>query len=247
MAIERVPSEFGQSIFVQGDPMIRFFNNDADSIDVKSDAFRMSLYEDSGLDYPEIQHNLGWSTRKKHLDFLYNFIRKAKPEVVFETGTFEGHGTYAIAAACHANGNGARIFTFDYDGDPIQDESGNVTDEEWTRLRLIRANNLELIKQKFPDCTVQFTDGDTRKVLNGVVSEVGGWDFWYQDSMHYAEGIQQEWEIMENYANDGSIVIFDDVSRRNGFSKWFKKNHRKSWKYKPCRDFEHKQCLAQKI
>lgn len=214
--------------------------------DFRNEPFRLSLYEDSKLDYPVVRHTLGWSTRKKHLDFLYNYVRELKPKIIFETGTFEGHGTFAMCAAAHANNNGAKVFTFDYDGDPIQDESGSVSQDEWLALKEIRANNLALIQERYPNCGLTFTDGDTRQVLPDVALQVGGWDFWYQDSMHYAEGIRQEWDIMAPYANAQSLVIFDDVSRRNGFSRWFKSTQTPRWKFKPCRDFGHKQCLAQR-
>lgn len=213
---------------------------------LEKDADRMVLYKESSLVYPKMQHDLGWATRKRHLDFLYNLVALKKSVIIFETGTFEAHGTFAMAAACHENNNGARIFTFDYDGDPIQDETGAVSDQEWAVLRDIRAENLKLIGERFPNCSVEFINGDTRKVLEGEISKIGGWDFWYQDSMHYAEGIRQEWEIMQPYANSEAVVIFDDVSRRNPFSKWFKKAHGREWSYRAFRDFDHKQCIAQK-
>jgi predicted O-methyltransferase YrrM len=212
-----------------------------------STAFRMGLYDESELTYPEAQHQLGWSTRRKHLDFLYNLIKWKQPKVIVETGTFEGHGTFALAAAAHENNNNAKIFTFDYDGDPVQDSDGNVTDAEWLELRKIRKHNLEIIEKRFPGCLVQFTDGDTRKVLSGVISKNDKWDFWYQDSMHYAEGIRQEWDIMAPFSADGAMIIFDDISKKNNFSKWFAKDLRGEWDIDCYRDFDHRQCIAQHL
>ena len=215
--------------------------------DIRDEAFIQSLYRETQLNYPSVKHSLGWSTQKKHLDFLHNFVSALKPKVIFETGTFEGHGTYAMAAAAHANDNGAQIFTIDYDGDPVQDVKGTVTEDEWLALRSIREKHLEIIANNFPGCRVNFVEGDSREVLPGLLKTIDQWDFWYQDSMHFAEGVQQEWEIMEAKAATTATIIFDDISKKNAFSRWFKKKYKKAWHYTPRRDFDHKQCLAQKI
>jgi len=93
---------------------------------------------------------------------------------------------------------------------------------------------------------VTFVEGDSREVLPVVLDTIDQWDFWYQDSMHFAEGIQQEWEIMEAKAAVNATIIFDDISKKNRFSRWFKANYKRSWRFAPRRDFGHKQCLAQK-
>jgi hypothetical protein len=174
-------------------------------------------------------------------------VQALKPKVIFETGTFEGHGTYAMAAAAHANRNEAQIFTIDYDGDPVQDQKGTVTQEEWLQLRRIREKHLEMMANDFPGCRVVFVEGDSRKVLPGLLETIDHWDFWYQDSMHFAEGVRQEWDIMEAQAAEKATIVFDDISKKNAFSRWFKKTYKKTWNYSPRRDFGHKQCLAQKI
>ena len=214
--------------------------------DIRAERFIQSLYSETHVDYPSVKHSLDWSTKRRHLDFLHNFVNALKPKVIIETGTFEGHGTYAMAAAAHANDNHARIFTIDYDGDPIQDAKGSVSQEQWLALKHIRQSHLETIKNKFPNCMVTFVEGDSREVLPVLLDTIDQWDFWYQDSMHFAEGIQQEWEIMEAKAAVNATIIFDDISKKNRFSRWFKANYKRSWRFAPRRDFGHKQCLAQK-
>ena len=215
--------------------------------DLRSDKFIKGLYRESGIDYPPSQHRLGWSTKKLHLDFLHHMVLALKPKYIVETGTFEGHGTYAIAAAAHKNNNGAKIFTVDYDGDPLQDVSGAVSMEEWIALREIRAANIATVQASFSQCSVEFIDGDSRKVLPQVLERIPQWDFWYQDSMHYYEGIREEWEIMESKAAGNASVIFDDIWKRNGFSNYFRQKYAGNWSYVPRRDFGHKQCLAQRL
>jgi len=170
-----------------------------------------------------------------------------KPGTIIETGTFEGHGTFAMAAAASENNNGAVIYTIDYDGDPVQDEKGTVSEHEWSELSRIRQENIERISREFKNCQVIFIEGDSRLVLPQVVAGIETWDFWYQDSMHFAEGIREEWDIMCPYASKGAIVIFDDIWKRNKFSRWFSKEYKKQWLYVPRRAYGHKQCLAQRL
>lgn len=216
-------------------------------MDIRNPDFIKSLYKESNLEYPKPGHTLDWSTQKNHLDFLHNMILALKPKIIIETGTFEGHGTYAIAAAAHINNNGARIFTHDYDGDPVQDESGSVSKESWLQLRALREANIKNIQEKFTQCEVSFIDGDSRLTLPETLKQFSRWDFWYQDSMHYAEGIQEEWNIMEGSEADHAVVIFDDISKKNQFSRDFVNKYKKQWAYEPRKDFDHKQCLAQKL
>ena len=46
-----------------------------------------------------------WGVGVKNSKVLYNLILKTKPEVIIETGTFEGQGTTVIAQAAHENNN----------------------------------------------------------------------------------------------------------------------------------------------
>ena len=226
--------------------MMNFFKNYGET-DVRNEQFIKSLYKESNLTYPQAGHALKWSTLRVHLDFLHNLILSLKPKIIIETGTFEAHGTYAIAAAAHKNNNGARIFTHDYDGDPVQDETGTVSKESWLELRKLRETNIQRIQDEFTQCEVSFVEGDSRLTLPETLKQFSQWDFWYQDSMHFAEGIQSEWDIMSGAEADDAFVIFDDISKKNQFSRDFISKHKKQWAYVPRKDFDHKQCLAQKL
>ena len=37
-------------------------------------------------------------------------------------------------------------------------------------------------------------------------------DLFYQDSMHFKDGIESEWNLVENYIKQNSYVIFDDLN-----------------------------------
>lgn len=226
--------------------MINFFKNYGET-DIRNERFIKNLYKESLLTYPKADHALKWSTLRVHLDFLHNIILALKPKIIIETGTFEAHGTYAIASAAHKNNNGARIFTHDYDGDPVQDEADTVSKKSWLELRALREANIQQIQDEFTQCEVSFVDGDSRLTLPETLKKFPQWNFWYQDSMHFAEGIQSEWDIMSGSESDDAVVIFDDIGKKNQFSRDFVKKHKKQWAYVSRRDFQHKQCLAQKL
>jgi len=159
------------------------------------------------LDLPPSRWKHAWSTHELSAKRLYNSIRWHKPEIIVETGTFEGLGTYTMAKAVQENGGG-KIYTIDYDGDP----DVSIPMEDWLQLRKFRDENLQLARERFPKVEVVFLNGDSREKLPAVFpSKLDHWDFFFQDSMHFTSGILQEWAIMKPYARPGSVVVFDDV------------------------------------
>lgn len=69
----------------------------------------------------------------------------------------------------------------------------------------------------------------------------------YQDSMHFIEGIQAEWNLVEPYIQQNSIVIFDDLKLKGvqAFKKWFIKKYNKQYTYKDV-NIGHKQFIITK-
>jgi cephalosporin hydroxylase len=160
------------------------------------------------LDLPPSRWKYAWSTHEMSAKRLHNAIRWRQPEIIVETGTFEGLGTFAMAKAAQANANGAKIFTIDYDGDP----GVSIPMEDWLKLREIRERNLDFARTEFPKVEICFLNGDSRDILPSLFSAgLDHWDFFFQDSMHFMSGILAEWEIMKPFARAGSVVVFDDV------------------------------------
>lgn len=160
------------------------------------------------LKLPPSRWKHSWSTHELSAKRLYNAIRLFKPQVIVETGTFEGLGTYTMAMAAQANANNAKIFTIDYDGDP----EASIPMEDWLELRRFREENLELARRTFPEVEIEFLSGDSRQMLPTIFpGKVRNWDFFFQDSMHFTSGILQEWEIMKPHAAEEAVAVFDDV------------------------------------
>ncbi len=191
-----------------------------------SNTLNSKKLDSNKIEIPESQWIHKWGIDKENAEQLYQMILDSKPEVIIETGTFEGQGTYVLAQAAHHNNNKCRIYTIDYDGDPT---SSDITQEQWLQLKTVRSNNIENINKKFPNCEVIFLDGDSRQVLPNIFDKYNEkkCDFFYQDSMHFFDGIMSEWKIIEPYLVKDSICIFDDLWLKNvqKFRDWFFKNY----------------------
>lgn len=157
---------------------------------------------------PPMRWKRQWGINMVNAKIMYNALVLLKPSVIIETGTFEGHGCAVMAQALASVGKECTIHTIDYDGDPFTIES----ESEWKKLRSIREENLDLLCNRYPNVYIQFHDGDSRQVLPKLVSDGVKWDFFFQDSMHFYEGIKCEWDILKNAANEGAVAVFDDIS-----------------------------------
>jgi len=191
-----------------------------------------------------------WGIDEYGARILFNLVINKKPEVIIETGTFEGQGTYVLAQAAHLNNNGCRIYTIDYDGDPT---SNSISRDEWLQLKKVRDSNLDIIKRDFPNCKVFFLDGDSRQMISKIFNSEGDYkeikcDLFYQDSMHFLEGIRQEWELVKPYIISGSVTIFDDLRLKGvkAFRDWFIESHKKEYEIFEKND-GHQQLIVRKI
>lgn len=160
------------------------------------------------IDLPPSRWKRKWGIDLLNAQIMYNALQLVRPSVIIETGTFEGHGCAVMAQALAQLKQECVIHTIDYDGDPLTIES----ELEWKKLHTIREENLEALRKKYPNVIIEFHDGDSRKILPELLANGIKWDFFFQDSMHFYEGIKSEWEAMKHYANDKAVAVFDDIS-----------------------------------
>lgn len=188
--------------------------------------FNKKQHPQNNLNFPKGKWHHTWGIDNTNGNFIYDLIIEKKPEIIIETGTFEAQGTYVLAKAAHQNNNNCKIYTIDYDGDPTSDK---ITQEEWLKLKSFRDNNLKLISNEFPNCQVIFLDGDSRQMIPKIFTEYGETkcDFFYQDSMHFKDGIISEWKLVEPFIIQNSVILFDDLKLRGvkEFRDWFLKNY----------------------
>lgn len=198
------------------------------------------------IKFPESKWIYNWGVDKSNANNLYSFILDKKPEIIIETGTFEAQATYVMAKAANENNNNCYIYTIDYNGDP----TSNLDISKWVLLEKLRNENLEKIKNEFKNVKVIFCEGDSRDILkklfiNNKIKKV---DIFYQDSMHFFEGIKSEWELVYPYIKKNCYTIFDDVQLKgvSKFKKWFKNKYKNSFSYEDIND-GHKQFIVKKI
>jgi hypothetical protein len=195
--------------------------------------------------FPKSKWINNWGIEQSNANFLDKFVTKNKPKIILETGTFEGQATYVMAQAADKNNNGCVIYTIDYNGDPTTD----LELEKWLLLEKIRNQNLSKIKENFPNVQVKFIEGDSRVVLKELFSNnnIKKVDLFYQDSMHFKEGIESEWNLVKNYILKDCHVIFDDLCLKGvkKFRDWFKTKYKKEFEYSE-ENYGHKQFIVKK-
>ena len=193
--------------------------------------------------FPKSEWINNWGIQQNNANSLYKHILKTKPNVILETGTFEAQATYVMAKAANVNNNNCIIYTIDYDGDP----TSNLDISKWLLLKKIRNKNLDKIKEEFKNVKVKFCDGDSRNVLKTLFTDnnIDKVDLFYQDSMHFTEGIKSEWILVEPYIKKNSYTIFDDLQLKGvrTFRDWFKKKYKNKYSYREITD-GHKQFIV---
>lgn len=197
------------------------------------------------MSFPKSEWIYNWGIDTKNAEFLYQHILHTKPKIIIETGTFEAQATYIMAKACNELNNNSIIYTIDYDGDPTL----KLDIEKWYKLRDIRNKNLDKIKENFKNVQVIFVEGDSREVLKTLFldNNIDTVDLFYQDSMHFLEGIQAEWKLVEPYIKKNSYVIFDDLSLKGvqSFRLWFINKYRNVYTYTDIK-YGHKQFIVKR-
>lgn len=180
----------------------------------------------NNIDFPKSKWLNNWGIDQENAKYLDDFIKRTKPEIILETGTFEAQSTYVMAQAANYNNNNCHIYTIDYDGDPT-----TILDKkDWLLLKDLRNKNLEKIKNNFKNVTVKFLEGDSRIVLKSLFKDnnIKKINLFFQDSMHFKDGIIEEWDLVKKYIYKGCYAIFDDLKLKGvqEFRDWFNNKYK---------------------
>lgn len=198
------------------------------------------------VSFPKSEWINNWGIDNYSANSLYKHILQTKPKIVLETGTFEAQATYVMASACNINNNKCIIYTIDYDGDPTSE----LELSKWLLLKQIRNKNLDKIQKQFKNVKVIFCDGDSRNVLKTLMTDnnINKVDLFYQDSMHFFEGIKNEWDLVEPYIKKNCYTIFDDLKLKGvkKFRTWFKLKYKNKYLYQEIHQ-GHKQFIIKKV
>ena len=198
------------------------------------------------MNFPKSKWIYNWGIDRKNAEYLYNFIIENKSQIIIETGTFEAQATYVMAKAADDNNNNCVIYTIDYNGDPTT----NLDESKWLSLKKIRDENFSKIKKEFPKTKVIFIEGDSRIVLPTLFKKynIDKCDLFYQDSMHFFEGIKNEWDLVKPYIKKNCYTIFDDLKLKGvkKFRTWFKLKYKNKYLYQEIHE-GHKQFIIKKV
>ena len=130
---------------------------------------------------------------------LYLSVRVLRPQLLAETGPFNGASTAFLLRALEDNGAG-RLLTFDLQeatdalGIPLpagQQPAWLVPDELRPRLELVL--------------------GDTRRTLGPRLRDAGKLDLFFHDSLHTARHMLFEFRAAWRHLRPGGVLLADDV------------------------------------
>jgi Methyltransferase domain len=148
----------------------------------------------------------GWDDGDKRLvRFAWCLARHLRPERVLETGVARGFTTRALLEALNRNGNG---HVWSVDLPPLlerglSDETGAAVPgrlyDRWTLVR-----------------------GSSRRVLPGLVKQLGSIDLFVHDSMHTTRNVAFELECVWPTLRPGGAILIDDVEKNAAMGQFLR-------------------------
>jgi predicted O-methyltransferase YrrM len=158
----------------------------------------------------EIRHKDPFSPRWAADSLLarccYLMCRLLEPAVVVETGVAYGVSSAFILRALEENGRGV---LHSVDLPPLRRRYGEfwgvaVDDGLGSRWNVHR--------------------GTSKRVLPGLLAEVGAVDLFVHDSLHTTRNMRREFEAVWPRLRNGSVILADDVERNSAFGELRRKN-----------------------
>ena len=146
----------------------------------------------------------------KNLDFdeyhraLYIMTRILKPEIVIETGVFEGHSSLSVLLAVEENNKG-----FLYSIDLPSPELHPNKEPGWLVPEHLRKRwDLRL--------------GKSSELLPGLLEELKEVDIFLHDSEHSYENMYWEYKTAWNHIRKGGLLLSHDISQNSAFRDFAK-------------------------
>lgn len=155
--------------------------------------------------------------------FLYGAIRIMRPNVVFETGVFDGRSSAVILAAMSRNAAG-ELVSIDL---PAREEIRDATD------RMCGGAQTSLPKGCDPGWLVphylrgrhRLHLGDSRELLPSLLKQYGRADVFLHDSLHTYEHQLFEYEAAWPYITKTGLLLSDDIFWSAAFHRFARRKH----------------------
>ena len=144
-------------------------------------------------------YNLG-----KYHRALYITTRILKPEIVIETGVFEGHSSFSILSALEKNNKGF-LYSIDLPSPflPPEKQSGWIVPEHLRKRWDLRL-------------------GKSSDLLLGLLEDVKKVDIFLHDSEHSYENMYWEYKAAWGYIRKGGLLLSHDISQNAAFRDFAK-------------------------
>jgi predicted O-methyltransferase YrrM len=141
-------------------------------------------------------------------EFLFIVVRAVKPNIMIETGSFDGLSTAVILLAMAKNNRGT-LFTIDLPNPRLP--SDIKADPAWIVPDYLR-NRLQLKK------------GKSSEHLESIIEQVEGVDLFYHDSWHTYENLMFEYQTAWSALNQGGLLMSEYLPDLNDAFKDFIKD-----------------------
>lgn len=143
----------------------------------------------------ELTHATDWAIEEQTSFFLYALVRLRAPEVVVETGVANGHSTFFLLKALHANGRG-KLHSFDV----VSGVGKLLKDDDKQRW------NLRLLPAKA-----------TKSALESQLSKLAPIDLFIHDSDHSYHWQMIELSLALAHVGPNGVIASDDVDSSFAF------------------------------
>lgn len=177
-----------------------------------------------------------YDAHRKDCVRYYALIRKRQPEVLVETGVYNGVSTTSILLALEQNGTGT-LYSIDPAGqldEPAPDAARRSRDFSRGRPSCSEPGSSKLPPGKetgwiIPDRLHDYwhlRDGRSQRELPTLLSDLRAIDFFLHDSEHSASCMLFEFELAWEWLNPGGVVLSSHVEWNDAFDTFVEERAR---------------------
>lgn len=147
-------------------------------------------------------------------EYLFRLVRWAKPEIVVETGIHRGVSSAFILAALESNNKG-KLYSVDMPEASFRSESGEAHTSDLPPGAKTGFAVPGRLRSRW-----RIVLGDSRDVLEGLLTELGTIDLFYHDSEHSHDLMLWEYRTAFKHLNDRGIIASDDINWNSAFDEF---------------------------
>ena len=164
---------------------------------------------------------------------LYGLIRTRRPDVLVETGVYNGVSTLSMLLALERNGTGT-LYSIDNSDRSLESDGAGVSSPkpgsfyERGRPSCADPQSAVLPPKKEPGWLVpedlhtywERSTGPTQRQLVSVLNTVEEVDLFLHDSVHSVSGMFTEFSLAWEWLSDGGILLSNHVDRNDVFERF---------------------------